>query len=66
MNVIEVTKKENIGKTYKIIQNGKEIGEWKIKEDFGRENFDFCNKENEVLTDVYSISKIVEMEFKEV
>ncbi len=66
MNVIEVTKQENIGKYYKVTQKGKKLGEWRIKESFGRENFDFCNKDNEILSDIYSTSEIVEMEFEEI
>ena len=65
MNIIEVSKKENIGKIYRITKNGKDLGKWKIKKDFGNENFDFCSEDYEVLSDAYTVSEMVTMEFEE-
>ena len=65
MNIIEVSKEENVGKIYRITKNGKDLGKWKIKKDFGNENFDFCSEDHEVLSDIYTVSEMVEMKFEE-
>ena len=65
MNIIEVSKKENIGKVYEIFINGESKGKWRI-ERAGKGNFDFLNKEEEILGETYYISQIVRMEFEEV
>jgi hypothetical protein len=66
MNIIEVSKEENVGKVYRITKNGKDLGKWKIKKDFGNENFDFCSEDYEVLSDIYTTSEMVAMKFEEV
>jgi hypothetical protein len=65
VNIIEVSKKENIGKVYEIFIDGESKGEWRI-EGAREGNFDFLNEEEEVLGEVYFISQITKMEFKEV
>ena len=65
MNIIEVSKKENIEKVYEIFIDGKNKGKWKLEE-VGVEDFDFFNEEGEPLELIYSISQIIKMEFREV
>jgi hypothetical protein len=65
MNIIEVSKKENIGKTYEIFIDGESKGKWKIEET-GKGDFDFFNAEEEPLEEIYFISQITKMEFAEV
>ena len=65
MNIIEVSKKENIGKVYEIFIDGESKGKWKI-EDIGKEDFGFFNAEDRLLEEIYFISQITKMEFEEV
>ena len=65
MNIIEVSKRENIGKVYEIFIGDESKGEWELKE-IGKDDFDFLNEEEELLGEVYYASQIVKMEFKEV
>ena len=65
MNIIEVSKRENIGKVYEIFIGDESKGEWKLKE-IGKDDFDFLNEEEELLGEIYYASQIVKMEFKEV
>ena len=65
MNIIEVSKKENIGKVYEIFIDGENKGRWEIEEIRNGE-FEFFNVKGEVLDEIYFISQITRMEFKEV
>ena len=65
MNIIEVSKRENIGKVYEIFIGDESKGEWKLEE-IGKDDFDFLNEEEELLGEIYYASQIVKMEFKEV
>ena len=65
MNIIEVSKRENIGKVYEIFIGDESKGEWELKE-IGKDDFDFLNEEEELLGEIYYASQIVKMEFKEV
>ena len=64
MNIIEVSKKENIGKVYEIFIDGENKGRWGIEE-VGKDDFDFFNEEDQ-LGVIYFASQIAKMEFKEV
>ena len=65
MNIIEVVKKENIGKVYEIFIDGENKGRWEIEEIRNGE-FEFFNVKGEVLDEIYFISQITRMEFAEV
>ena len=65
MNIIEVSKRENIGKVYEIFIGDESKGEWELEE-VGKDEFDFLNEEEELLGEIYYASQIVKMEFKEV
>ena len=65
MNIIEVSKKENIGKVYEIFIDGENKGKWEIEE-IKKGEFEFFNVKGEVLDEIYFISQITRMEFKEV
>jgi hypothetical protein len=65
MNIIEVSKKENIGKVYEIFIDGKSEGKWRV-EGIRKEDFEFLNKERELLGEVYYTSQIAKMKFEEV
>ena len=65
MNIIEASKRENIGKVYEIFIGDESKGEWELKE-IGKDDFDFLNEEEELLGEIYYASQIVKMEFKEV
>ena len=66
MNIIEVSKKENIGKVYEMFIDGEDKGKWRIgyveKEEFSF----FSVEEEEELGEVYFASQIARIEFKEV
>ena len=64
MNIIEVSKKENIGKVYEIFIDGENKGRWELEE-VGKDDFDFFNEEDQ-LGVIYFASQIVKMEFREV
>lgn len=64
MNVIEVGKKENIGKEYRVFLDEKDLGVWIITENKANGEFDFYQN-YKVLSDRY-ISQVMRMEFKEV
>ena len=66
MNIIEVSKKENIGKSYEIVIDGMRKGVWELRNEFNTEEFDFYRDGGEPLTEIYFISQITKMEFKEV
>ena len=65
MNIIEVSKKENIGKSYEIFIDGVNKGVWELKNGFGTEEFDFY-RDGEPLAEIYFSSQIARMEFREV
>ena len=65
MNIIEVAKKENIGKYYKIFIDGVSKGVWELKETCRRDEFDFY-KDRLLLTETYFSSQLIRMEFEEV
>ena len=65
MNIIEVSKKENIGKSYEIFIDGVNKGVWELKNGFGTEEFDFY-RDGEPLAEIYFSSQIARMEFEEV
>ena len=65
MNIIEVSKKENIGKVYEIFIDRVNKGVWELKNGFGTEEFDFY-RDGEPLAEIYFSSQIARMEFREV
>ena len=65
MNIIEVGKRRNIGKSYEVFIDGASKGTWKLKDGFSTKEFDFF-KDGEALTEIYFSSQIIRMEFKEV
>ena len=65
MNVIEVSKKENIGKVYEIFIDGENKGKWEIEE-IRKGEFEIFNVEGKPLDEIYFISQIARMEFREV
>ena len=65
MDIIEIAKEGNLEKCYRITKGGKDLGNWTLKRMFGNENFDFCNEDYEVLSDIYTLSEIVDMKFEE-
>jgi hypothetical protein len=65
MNIIEVTKKENVGKSYKITIDGKGKGTWELKETYGSKDLEFY-KDKLILTEAYFSSQLIRMEFEEV
>ena len=66
MNIFEVGKKENIGKEYNVYRQGICIGKWAIRRVATSNEFEFYNKKDERMTDLYYTSQILEMEFEEV
>ena len=64
MNVIEVGKKENIGKEYRVFLDEKDLGVWIITENKANGEFDFYQN-YKVLSDHY-ISQVMRMEFEEI
>ena len=66
MNIFEVGKKENIGKEYNVYRQGMCIGKWTIRRIATSNEFEFYNKKDERMTDLYYTSQILEMEFEEV
>lgn len=63
MNIIEVGKKENIGKEYKVFLDGKDLGIWTVVKSKTNGEFDFYQK-YKVLSDHY-VSQLMRMEFEE-
>jgi hypothetical protein len=66
MNIIEVSKKENIGKVYEVFIDGYSKGVWELGWLYGKIEFDLFNEEKKALTFIFSISQILRMEFEEV
>ena len=66
MNIFEVGKKENIGKEYNVYRQGICIGKWVIRRIATSNEFEFYNKKDERMTDLYYISQILEMEFEKI
>ena len=66
MNIIEVSKKENLGKKYEVFIDGCSKGVWELGWLYGRLEFDLFNEEKKTLTFIFSISQILRMEFAEV
>ena len=66
MNIIEVAKKENLGKKYEVFIDGYSKGVWELGWLYGRLEFDLFNEERKTLTFIFSISQILRMEFAEV
>ena len=65
MNVIEVSKKENVGKKYEAYYNGKSNGIWVLKEE-DNDIFELYNVYEVGITDLYYVSEIMSLEFKEI
>ena len=65
MNIIEVSKKENIGKVYEVFIDGWSKGVWELKNGISTEEFDFYRDGNP-LTGIYFFSQLMRMEFEEV
>jgi hypothetical protein len=65
MNIIEVVKKENVGKSYKIFIDGVCKGVWELKETYGSKDLEFY-KDKLILTEAYFSSQLIRMEFEEV
>ena len=66
MNIFEVGKRENIGKEYNVYRQGICIGKWVIRRIATSNEFEFYNKKDERMSDIYYTSQILEMEFEEV
>lgn len=60
MNIIEVAKKENVGKKYEAYNNI-----WTLKEE-DEDVFELYNEYEDGITDLYYVSEIASLEFKEV
>ena len=65
MNVIEIVKKENVGKRYEITIDNENIGIWEFKETHRTNEFEFYQN-GRSLSGSYYTSLIARMEFKEV
>ena len=65
MNVIEIAKKENVGKKYEITIGNENKGIWELKETHRANVFEFYKGENS-LSGCYYTSQIARMELKEV
>ena len=66
MNIFEVGKKENIEKEYNVYRQGICIGKWTIRRIATSNEFEFYNKKDERMTDLYYTSQMLEMEFEEI
>ena len=66
MNIFEVGRKENIGKEYNVYRQGICIGKWAIRRVATSNEFEFYNKKDERMTDLYYTSQMLEMEFEEI
>ena len=66
MNIIEVSKKENIGKEYKVYRQGICIGKWVIRRIETSNEFEFYNWKDARMSDLYYTSQMLGMEFEEV
>lgn len=60
MNIIEVSKKENLGKKYEAYNNI-----WTLKEE-AEDVFELYNEYEDGITDLYYVSEIASLEFKEI
>ena len=60
MNIIEVIRKENVGKKYEAYNNI-----WTLKEE-AEDVFELYNEYEDGITDLYYVSEIASLEFKEV
>ena len=65
MNVVEIAKKENVGKRYEITIDNENIGIWEFKETHRKNEFEFYRNGNS-LSGCYYTSEIARMEFEEV
>ena len=65
MNIIEVSKKENVGKVYEIFIDGVSEETWELKDGFSTKEFEFF-KDGEALPELYFSSQIARMEFEEI
>ena len=64
MNIIEVARKENVGKKYESYNNEfKEI--WTLKKE-ANDIFELYDENGVGITDLYYVSKIASLEFKEI
>ena len=66
MKIQEVLRKENIGKEYNVYRQGICIGKWTIRRIATSNEFEFYNKKDERMSDIYYTSQILEMEFEEI
>ena len=64
-NIIEVSKEENLGKKYEAYYNGKSSGIWRLEKKFG-DIFELYDENGSGITDLYYVSEIASLEFKEV
>ena len=65
MNIIEVARKENVGKKYEACYNGKSNGMWVLKEE-AEDVFELYNEYEDGITNLYYVSEIASLEFEEV
>ena len=65
MNIIEVARKENVGKKYEACYNGKSNGIWVLKEE-AEDVFELYNEYEDGITNLYYVSEIINLEFEEV
>ena len=65
MNIFEVIKKENVGKSYEVFINGVRKGVWELKKTYNSKEFEFY-KDKLMLTEAFFSSQLIRMEFEEV
>lgn len=65
MNIIEVLKRENIGKSYEMFIDGANKGVWELVETHQLKELDFYRGET-LITEVYFSSQLMRAEFEEV
>ena len=68
MNIVDVLKKENLGKTYNVYLNEKYLGEWEVRTLETRKSniVELCNEDGEWISYEYFVSEMVEMDFREI
>jgi hypothetical protein len=65
MNIVEIAKKENVEKKYEGYNNGESNGIWTLKKE-AKDIFELYNENMDGITDLYYVSEIANLEFKEV
>ena len=65
MNIFEVIKKENVGKSYEIFIDEESKGVWELKETYMAKEVELY-KDKLMLTEAFFSSQLIRMEFEEV